>query len=89
MASAGFPGWNEVRKAALDTEAVLYAVALAAWRGRDSTRMVRLEELAEEPCGRMWTALAMKDFRAFVPPTGVASKSWKTVRVKLRGEAAH
>ena len=100
--NASARGWNEVRRQALETDAVLYAVTLPAWRGRDVWKTVRLGKLAEETGGRMLTAETTRELPAaldrlevrlqyllaFVPPAPVPARPWRTVRVKLQGPAA-
>ncbi len=95
-------GWNDVRRQALETDAVLYGVTLPAWRGRDVWKTVRLGQLAEETGGRMLTAETTRELPAaldrlevrlqyllaFVPPAPVPARPWRSVRVKLQGPAA-
>jgi len=93
--------WNDVRRAAMETEAIIYAVTLPVWRDRDAWRAVRLEELAVESGGRMFTAdpkelaaamerleVRLQYVLAFEPPANSEVKPWRSVRVKLRGPGA-
>ncbi len=91
--------WKEVRRAALETDAVLYVVSLPLWRDRDAWQALRLQALAEESGGRMLTAGSAKELPAaldglevrqqyvlaFAPAAGAGRHA---VRVRLRGEAA-
>lgn len=91
--------WKEVRRATLETNAVLYVVSLPVWREQDAWRALRLQGLAEESGGRMLTAENAKELPgmverlevrqqyvlAFAPVAGVGRHA---VRVRLRGEAA-
>ena len=91
--------WKEVRRATLETDAVLYVVSLPVWREQDAWRALRLQALVEESGGRMLTAGSAKELPAvlerlevrqqyvlaFAPVAGVGRH---TVRVRLRGEAA-
>lgn len=91
--------WKEVRRTALETDAVLYVVSLTMWRDRDAWQSLRLQALAEESGGRMLMAGSAKQLPevmeglevrqqyvlSFVPAEGVGRHA---VRVRLRGEAA-
>lgn len=91
--------WKEVRRAALETDAVLYVVSLPFWRDRDAWQALRLQALAEESGGQMLTAGSAKELPAvleglevrqqyvlaFVPAEGAGRHA---VRVRLRGDAA-
>ena len=64
--------WKEVRRAALETDAVLYVVSLPLWRDRDAWQALRLQALAEESGGRMLTAGSAKELPAVLEGLEVA-----------------
>lgn len=94
--------WNELRRAVEETTAVLYAVTLPPWRGRDEWHALRLRQLIEETGGyvvtvdhprEMGAALERIEVRlqyvlTFVPPPGAESKPRHSLRLRLRGEPA-
>lgn len=94
--------WNEIRRAVEETTAVIYAVTLPPWRGRDEWHALRLRQLVEETGGRIVTvdhpremgaALERLEVRlqyvlTFVPPPGVESRPRHTLRLRLRGQPA-
>lgn len=95
--------WREAQRAALETDAVLYAVGLPGWTGRDALQTLQLRELAENSGGRMvtvrnvrelpavleWLEIRQQYVLSFVPPEGAEDKPRHTLRVRLRGEATH
>lgn len=95
--------WRDVHRAALETDAVLYAVGLPTWRDRDAWQSLRLQALTEETGGRMLNAGSVRELPAilerleirqqyvlaFAPPAGAEKKPRHTVRVRLRGAATH